>query len=360
MRALLCLALVPNLASAEPDPVATKQRDELITAINKRDIATVTSHVTLPLHVSNVAFTAPACTKFAGKIEVEEADLTAFVGCLADLGVKNLTGPDDVFVNAVYGPGFPLILPNDHGRLVFGWAKPGSDMFTIEPLVFTSHIKKFNREIAPDADVKKTIDASTTDHREAMLTVCVDGKGVVKAMALPDDPDPAYAARVEKVAAAWSIKPFAFAGKPIEACARFTVGYPAGRITPLQMKLPPPPPPPSPSSPPPPSAGFPSTPTVPPNLLEGSRISGEKVIVPDDATKSAITASKKDKIIASFKLCVDDSGAVTNVVGLKSSGFPAYDAKIIREMNKWKYRPYLVNGKAAAVCTAVTFVYSQH
>ena len=42
-----------------------------------------------------------------------------------------------------------------------------------------------------------------------------------------------------------------------------------------------------------------------------------------------------------------------------SSGFPAYDQKIQREMRNWKYRPFMVNGKAAPVCTAVTFIYQQ-
>lgn len=83
------------------------------------------------------------------------------------------------------------------------------------------------------------------------------------------------------------------------------------------------------------------------------------MILPDDATKTAITRSQRDKVVGSFKLCISDTGAVTGVTALKSTGFPDYDAKIIREMNTWAYRPYLVNGKAAPVCTAVTFIYSQ-
>ena len=27
--------------------------------------------------------------------------------------------------------------------------------------------------------------------------------------------------------------------------------------------------------------------------------------------------------------------------------------------SEWKYSPYMVNGKAVPVCTAVTFIYSQ-
>ncbi|MBA3457804.1 MAG: energy transducer TonB [Deltaproteobacteria bacterium] len=115
----------------------------------------------------------------------------------------------------------------------------------------------------------------------------------------------------------------------------------------------PPPPPPPPPPPAPPQ-------NVPPTLLEGSRIAGDKMIVPDDVTKTEIQRSGKDKIIGSFKLCINASGAVTSVKMLKSSGFPAYDSKIQSKMNgEWKYRPYAVNGRAVPVCTAVTFIYSQ-
>lgn len=99
---------------------------------------------------------------------------------------------------------------------------------------------------------------------------------------------------------------------------------------------------------------------VPPTLLEGSRIAGDKYIQPDDLTKVAIMQSGKDKVVTSYKMCLDDQGTVTHVTQLKGSGFPAYDQKIMTEMRtNWRYRPYQVNGRAVPVCTAVTFIYSQ-
>ena len=115
----------------------------------------------------------------------------------------------------------------------------------------------------------------------------------------------------------------------------------------------PPPPPPPPPPPAPPQ-------NVPPTLLEGSRIAGEKQIVPDDVTKTEISRSGKDRIIGSFKLCLTNAGAISSVTQLKSTGFPAYDNKILTKMrNEWRYKPYMVNGKAVPVCTAVTFIYTQ-
>lgn len=94
-------------------------------------------------------------------------------------------------------------------------------------------------------------------------------------------------------------------------------------------------------------------------MLEGSRIAGNKNIVPDDVTKTEIQRSGKEKIVGSYKLCVTAAGAVSSINQLKSTSFPAYDQKIQREMRSWKYRPYMVNGRAVPVCTAVTFIYSQ-
>jgi protein TonB len=115
----------------------------------------------------------------------------------------------------------------------------------------------------------------------------------------------------------------------------------------------PPPPPPPPPPPAPPQ-------NVPPTLLEGSRIAGEKQIKPEDVTKTEIKRAGKDKVIGSFKLCISTGGMVTQVTQLKSTGFPSYDSKILNEMRtKWRYKPYMVNGKAVPVCTAVTFIYTQ-
>jgi protein TonB len=116
----------------------------------------------------------------------------------------------------------------------------------------------------------------------------------------------------------------------------------------------PPPPPPPPPPPTPPQI-------VPPTMLEGSRIAGEKMIRPDEVTATEIGRSGKDRVVGSFKLCLTVGGEISSVTMVKSTGFPAYDSKISNTIHgEWRYRPYNVNGKAVPVCTAVTFIYSQH
>jgi periplasmic protein TonB len=127
-------------------------------------------------------------------------------------------------------------------------------------------------------------------------------------------------------------------------------GVVGGDINGVVGAPPPPPPPPPPPAPPQ---------NVPPTMLEGSRIAGEKMIVPSDVTKTEIQRSGKDKVVGSYKLCITVGGDVNTISQLKSTGFGAYDAKIQSEMRSWRYRPYMVNGKAVPVCTAITFIYSQ-
>jgi hypothetical protein len=43
---------------------------------------------------------------------------------------------------------------------------------------------------------------------------------------------------------------------------------------------------------------------------------------------------------------------------IKSTGFPAYDTKLQRGIRTWRYRPYMLDGKAVPVCSAVVFVYT--
>lgn len=113
-----------------------------------------------------------------------------------------------------------------------------------------------------------------------------------------------------------------------------------------------------PAPPPPPPARLP--PSVAPHELDANRIAGERNIAPDDLTRTEISRSGKDKLVGSYKLCINTEGNIASVSQLKSTGFVAYDQKIISTIRgEWRYRPFLANGQATAVCTAITFIYSQ-
>lgn len=94
-------------------------------------------------------------------------------------------------------------------------------------------------------------------------------------------------------------------------------------------------------------------------FVEGKRIQGTKLVLPDPETRKAMKALRLDRVIGSFRVCLDERGHVEQVMPLRSTGFATYDRKLLAAMLQWVYSPYLVGGEAVPVCTAVTFSYSQ-
>jgi periplasmic protein TonB len=95
---------------------------------------------------------------------------------------------------------------------------------------------------------------------------------------------------------------------------------------------------------------------VPQVALEAQRISGEKDIQPPNDVATQIARSGKGTV-GVVKMCLAAGGSVQKLNVLKSTGYPGYDNKIKSKMREWKYRPFMVNGKAVPVCTSVTFIY---
>jgi TonB family protein len=122
-----------------------------------------------------------------------------------------------------------------------------------------------------------------------------------------------------------------------------------GRFLPNRLIEAPPPAPVAPKQPP----------IVAPTVVEAQRIAGQKLIQPDDGTKLEMARDGRPRVEARVKMCLSASGDVARTSLVHSSGYPGYDAIILATMQAWKYRPYLVNAEATAVCTQVTFIYSQ-
>jgi len=95
---------------------------------------------------------------------------------------------------------------------------------------------------------------------------------------------------------------------------------------------------------------------IEPHDLEALRVAGNKVIVPDDDDRIHLNGAR---LAGSFELCIDENGHYERGYVLHSTGVSGYDAKIARAMKEWVYHPYVVDGVAVPVCSAITFVYSQ-
>jgi hypothetical protein len=225
----------------------------------------------------------------------------------------------------------------------------------IAPDALASHLVAGTRTVEPDPEVRAAFAPTSDSIAGVHLLVCVDTAGkVAEAQAWPATPGreryASYVRAVEAAATQWRFQPFEVHGKPVPVCAFDVFAYPADHKRDLALA--------STAE----SASFDaaSTQNVSPQALEAFRIAGNKNIVPDNFTKTRISVSGKSELVGSFKLCLDEGGKVASVKLLKTTGFPAYDQTINRDIHTWRYRPFWVDGRPQPVCTAVTFIYSQH
>lgn len=109
-----------------------------------------------------------------------------------------------------------------------------------------------------------------------------------------------------------------------------------------------------PPSPPPPA----TTPRFVPRVAL-SRIDNGVPLLPDQRTRDQITVLRRRQVIGLFYLCLTEEGTVATVTMLKSTGFQAYDARLTAGVSHWRYRPFVVDGKPAPVCTEDSYTYGQ-
>lgn len=380
-----------------PPPPAVDMGAELGAAIRSRSAARVARLLGETVHNYGIWFADAACAKQFGQPGVVTgADLQPFARCLLQLRLQATTRQPSAKDGAIltYDPGIELELAHTGGRLRWiGFlgqteADHGRPTLTVQAFEALRKAGKTNLDAALNLKLEPVLERAKLGSVSAWVKLCLDEQGALDEVDIRQADAPAD--QVQKVSTAfevalrgWRFRPFQARGQAMAVCTMTLLTYPVSRA-PLVETLPP-------ASEPrfllegegedgddarptkelaeevvveeeededEAVAAGPRPQTVPPTLLEANRISGNKNIVPDAVTQTAIAQSGKSKLVASYKLCLDARGAIAAVSVLKSSGFQAYDAKIVREMRLWTYKPYVVNGKPVPVCTAVTFIYS--
>ena len=99
-------------------------------------------------------------------------------------------------------------------------------------------------------------------------------------------------------------------------------------------------------------------PILAPAAFEALRLAGDKDFVPDDATRSEMVRSGRDRVQVALSVCLDATGAVRPPRLVKASGFAAYDRKVVDQIQRtWRFRPHVVDGQPSAACSPVVFTY---
>lgn len=358
VRSLVALIALAGTAAAKPvwrpkppRPDVNELALHVVAAVRARDAGAVQQLLAEVVMHDPLWFPDAACAKqFGTKGTIEKGKVRALARCLAKLRPIATTRRSALSTGAIltFDPGIEIEVVFKEERIQ--WL--GAPRLTAQAL----EALRTGGSTQLDAALEGKL---ATAPASAWIEVCLDKTGAATKRVVDVTPGGATSDIFVAAVADWSFKPFR---API--CALSLVSYPASS-GPATETLPP-------SSPPVPNVAVADVlseltfdditfvgvtqQNVPPTLLERNRVAGVAKIEPDAPTKAAIAKSKA-VVTASVKLCIDTNGAPTTLLLLKSSGYPAYDRKLTTEMRGWRYKPYLVNGVATDVCTAVTFIH---
>jgi len=362
MISMAALITAATAGSARADDSAQVQA-----ALSARSASAIDPLLGDSVRVGPVLFLDATCRKrFATAVTVTGDDRKQVATCFAALKVDPHRDLPFTFSDHSSGAIFTVTMAQ-HKLVAIGPVDPSGKDAALPTLEAFGPAASYS--FTPSRDLRAAIDKLPTKSTHATIKSCTDGTSRIvhsSGIAAYDKEVGAFLIHMKIPADAFNFEQQAIA----PACIVWPFGWSAHRdlVQPVKIEkvppgengeteggvegdLPPPPPPP----PPPPAPPQ----IVAPAVLEALRIAGDAKIEPDDATKKQIAADLRNKIVGTFKLCVGTDGAVTSVVLLKSTRYDAYDAKLASAMRAWKYKPFLVAGRATPVCTAVTFIYTQ-
>jgi hypothetical protein len=362
---LLVLFVACGPGVKRPDPQVAG-RDAILSASG--DPAAFEQLVRGPVVNGGLWFDDPQCANdFGSPAEVPDAQRAAFARCLAKLGLQR-SAREDSLADAIvleYGAGFEVearVVPEADGpRLAWIGFESRRDDKDIAPTISNRALEALRASGDPSGPIPPAVaatielDPTPKSHAAyAWFKVCLDANGAVAAI---------YAHEMTSVNARnafrdaiqmWKFRPFSIAGEGMPVCSMVRMTYPLGQGPETEV-LP---------LPPPPSHSKQHEPIVfaemsKHSLVEGHRIFGEKNVVPDEETMKSMADHHLSIIEGSFRVCIDDAGKVESVLPLRSTGFAAYDRRLISKMQLWVYSPFMIDGESVPVCTGVRFIYAQ-
>jgi len=300
-------------------------------------------------------FADPTCaTQFATPGDVPEAQLDAFAHCLAELHWQASPRKDllDDLVVLNYAPGFEIEARVTRERQLawIGFVSHrdlGVQAASITPEAFDAlrTAGEPDGPLDPAAASALELDQDVGHGAYAWFLACIDDQGVPNGLFVRKMTSEKAVHVFADAATKWTFKPFTVAGQAMPVCSLVRMSYPPARTAEQTLPLP---------------SSATNVEEVTPKATEAHRVAGTKLIEPDDTTKTALHQVGDGRLIGVFKLCLDAEGNVDHVKVLRSTASVRYDNKIIHTIKTtWRYSPFILDGVATPVCTAVTFIYTQ-
>lgn len=352
-----CVSCGPGLQQTRRETTRAAS-DSLVKAVAERDVAAIAQHFGTPLAFGGMYFANPECLqKFPAPAVIEPAKHADFAGCLATLMLASSERSDEMDNVVVYdyAPGFEIEARfDDLGKgpqLTWIGYSGRRGLLDSLPTIGPSTLEAFRSEGdpkgTPSAEDATKLAAELSDTNEpawAWLKICLDAEGAITNVHPREAITPLASKVFVEAVQRWKFKPLLLSGSgAIPACALVRLSHPpleTPEVLPVAFEVPE------------------NAIRVP--VKRAHRVAGEKFIAPDDDAKATMLDRRIGRIIGSFGVCFGESGAVDSVQTIVPTGIASYDEKIAKTIKStWKYRPFVVDGKPARACTAVTFVYSQ-
>ena len=335
------------------DDAQTLAEDALIQAVGNKNVPAVQALLRAPLDYRGLLFIDPECAEqFPAAAQLGVDKLPAFARCLADIPLFRSNRKHVLYGVSLfqYEPGIELEVQfRMFGRAQvqrIGYAsRRGAATITHAALEAGRIEGDPTATLTPEvaAPLTASIKASGADFAYAWLELCVGDTGSVSAVYPREASSPrahdAFAALVKT----WKFKPFVLVDQARPVCAQVRLIHPAdATVTAEVVPVPYP---------------LDNVVRVPNNALK--RTAGSDLVPPDDDDKVELQNAGGGAVVGAFTFCVDPAGRVTNVKSLERTGLVKYDRKLEAALSGWAYRPFVIDGKPAEVCSSVVFVYQQ-
>ena len=328
-------------------------------AVQQHDATKIAGMLGPDLKYGGLLFSDPSCTTQFPAARTLPADThAAFAACLAQLPLAASTRKD-AFPNVAvleYAPGIEIEVEfgftADRAWIEWIGYSGRQDLHDALPTITATALDALRT--GPRETISAT-DVATYDHLldgihghelHVWLKVCADADGNVTSVHAREATTLEVIEPFVAMAKTWKLTgPFKVGDTPIPVCALERLSYPDKSATTEVLPQP---------------LDDSGEVRVSPVAFEAHRTDGYINIVPSDDDKIILQKNGSPKIVGSFKICMDETGAVASVKMLRSTRLRGYDDKITRTIQRtWKYSPFLLNGQPKKVCTAVTFIYAQ-
>ena len=332
--------------------------EALVAAVGVHDVAKIASFLNAPLSYGGLFFNDPGCaTQFPTQAKLQAERIPAFAACLATLPLATSQRAHTLADIDVlqYEPGIEVELQfavhDEHAWITFIGYSGRSSVRDALPTITGDELEKLriegSREIHPEASAAALLNASARAARMpyeyAWLKICLDADGAITGVHVREATSPLAERTFLEAAKSWRFRPFVVAGHSVPVCGMERITYPPTsdrEVLPIASLY---------------ADGGPTQIAA----RAATRTAGQAMIPPDDRDKVALAKADVTQVVAAFKVCVAETGAIGTVTQLVPSGLPDYDAKLLAGIRRWQYQPILDGGKPVPFCTAVTFIYTQ-